>query len=517
MIPLSHFPVLNATLNAAASVLLITGYWLIRRGRREAHKRVMLAACTASVAFLCCYLIYHFQVGSVKFQGRGWIRTLYLTILGTHTILAASVPFLVIVTLRRAFGGDFRRHAKIARWTLPIWLYVSVTGVVVYFMLYRMPAHGHGQTSWNRHTIDDEGRGADGVKLADVNGDGLVDVVSAWEQAGEIRLYLNPGPEKARSRWPSVTVGKAASPEDAIFIDLDRDGAVDVVSFCEGKTKSMFVHWAPSDRNRQREAAAWNMEVLPASRDRMMWMFGQPLQVDGVHGVDIVAAGKLDGAAIGWFESPARPRDLGAWKWHSLRKTGWVMSIIIKDMDGDGDADILFSDRRGERSGVYWLENPSWTERMVGSSGREVMFIDYVDFDGDGQPDILAAVKPNEIHVHLRKSKDGRTWSSSTISVDANTGTAKAVRAADLDGDGNLELIVSAEHAAGAKSGVIYLERVRGQWIPRDISGAPGVKYDLMELVDLDDDGDLDILTTEEVDQLGVIWYENPARQARSR
>lgn len=138
MIAVSDFPALNASLNATAAVLLFTGYRLIRRGKREAHKKVMLAACAVSVAFLCCYLIYHFQVGSVKFQKEGAIRTVYLTILATHTILAATVPVLVIITLRRAFGGDFRRHAAIARWTFPVWMYVSVTGVIVYWMLYRM-------------------------------------------------------------------------------------------------------------------------------------------------------------------------------------------------------------------------------------------------------------------------------------------------------------------------------------------------------------------------------------------
>lgn len=138
MIDVTDFPALNASLNATAAVLLLTGYRLIRQGKREAHRKVMLSACAVSVAFLCCYLIYHFQVGSVKFQKEGLIRTVYLTILATHTILAATVPVLVIVTLRRALGGNFRGHAAIARWTFPVWMYVSVTGVIVYLMLYRM-------------------------------------------------------------------------------------------------------------------------------------------------------------------------------------------------------------------------------------------------------------------------------------------------------------------------------------------------------------------------------------------
>ncbi len=130
-------PAVNATLNGTAAILLVTGYTLIRKGRVYAHKRVMLTAFGVSVAFLICYLVYHAQVGSVHYPRGGTIRIVYYTILITHTILAACVPVLAIITLRRALRGDFVRHRRIARWTLPIWLYVSVTGVVVYLMLYQ--------------------------------------------------------------------------------------------------------------------------------------------------------------------------------------------------------------------------------------------------------------------------------------------------------------------------------------------------------------------------------------------
>jgi uncharacterized membrane protein YozB (DUF420 family) len=130
-------PAVNATLNATATALLLTGYTLIRCKRIQAHKRVMLTAFAVSVAFLVCYLVYHAQVGSVRYQKTGSIRPVYFSILTTHTILAATVPVLAIITLRRALRGDFKRHRKIARWTFPIWLYVSVTGVIVYLMLYR--------------------------------------------------------------------------------------------------------------------------------------------------------------------------------------------------------------------------------------------------------------------------------------------------------------------------------------------------------------------------------------------
>ena len=131
-------PTVNAVLNATAAVLLVWGYTLIRRKRIQAHRKVMITAFVTSCLFLVCYLVYHAQVGSVRFQKAGAIRTVYLSILATHTILAAAVPVLAIITLRRGLAARYDKHRRLARWTLPIWLYVSVTGVVVYVMLYHL-------------------------------------------------------------------------------------------------------------------------------------------------------------------------------------------------------------------------------------------------------------------------------------------------------------------------------------------------------------------------------------------
>ena len=131
-------PTVNAVLNATSAVLLVWGYTLIRRKQIQTHRKVMITAFATSCLFLICYLIYHAQVGSVPFQGTGAIRPIYFSILITHTILAATVPVLAIITLRRGLAGKYDKHRRIARWTLPIWLYVSVTGVVVYLMLYHM-------------------------------------------------------------------------------------------------------------------------------------------------------------------------------------------------------------------------------------------------------------------------------------------------------------------------------------------------------------------------------------------
>lgn len=131
-------PSVNAFLNATAAVLLVWGYTLIRRKRIDTHRKVMQSAFAVSCVFLVCYLVYHAQVGSVRFQKTGAIRGVYLTILGTHTVLAAAVPVLAIITLRRGRAARYDQHRRIARWTLPVWLYVSVTGVVVYLMLYHL-------------------------------------------------------------------------------------------------------------------------------------------------------------------------------------------------------------------------------------------------------------------------------------------------------------------------------------------------------------------------------------------
>jgi uncharacterized membrane protein YozB (DUF420 family) len=136
---ISLLPSINATLNALSAVLLVWGYLLIRRKQVARHRRVMQTAFATSCVFLVCYLVYHAQVGSVPFHHEGtMLRTVYLSILFTHTVLAATVPVLAIITLRRALAARYDKHRKIARWTLPIWLYVSVTGVVVYVMLYHI-------------------------------------------------------------------------------------------------------------------------------------------------------------------------------------------------------------------------------------------------------------------------------------------------------------------------------------------------------------------------------------------
>ncbi|HXE79503.1 MAG TPA: DUF420 domain-containing protein [Vicinamibacterales bacterium] len=134
----ADLPTLNAALNATAATLLAVGWWLIRRRRVDAHRRCMLGAFTASTLFLISYVIYHLHAGSRPYQGVGFLRIVYFTILLTHVVLAAGIVPLALVTLARGLRRDDNRHRRIARWTIPIWLYVSITGIIIYVMLYHL-------------------------------------------------------------------------------------------------------------------------------------------------------------------------------------------------------------------------------------------------------------------------------------------------------------------------------------------------------------------------------------------
>ena len=140
--PIEQLPTVNATLNAASAVLLVLAYRAIRRREIERHRALMLSAAVVSLLFLVSYLTYHAQVGSVRFLGRGAARTVYFTILISHTILAAAIVPLVLRTLYLGLRREDARHRRIAKWTFPLWLYVSVTGVVIYVMLYHLYPHG---------------------------------------------------------------------------------------------------------------------------------------------------------------------------------------------------------------------------------------------------------------------------------------------------------------------------------------------------------------------------------------
>ena len=382
--------------------------------------------------------------------------------------------------------------------------------------------------AWALHTIDSSSHGADGVKLADINRDGLMDVTTGWEQGGITRVYLHPGHDKVRSPWPAVTVGKTPSAEDAVFVDLDADGALDVVSSCEGETNTIFVHWGPQLTSDLLNPTRWEQDVLVPSKRRMVWMFAWPMDVDGKNGVDLVAGGKYEDAELGWFEAPPNGRQLGEYRWHTITPAGWVMSIWKRDMDGDGDVDLVLSDRRGELRGCRWLENPGrgakqmkrWSNHFMGATREvEVLSMTLADLDRDGLQDALVAERGPRIFYLRRRDESGLDWETYTITAEFKVGHTRAVEVGDVNLDGRPDIVLTTAKAKGMHA-VLWLESntapPRTKWKPHTISGTEkGIKYDRIELLDLDGDGDLDVMTCEEQEGLGlgVIWYENPQRR----
>lgn len=393
---------------------------------------------------------------------------------------------------------------------------------------------GDGQLTgapWVCRVIDDTSQGADGVRLGDLNGDGLLDIVTGWEEGGVTRAYLNPGPSGARGNWPAVTVGRTPDVEDAVLADLDGDGRLEVVTSCEARTRTIFVHWGLASPERLLDARQWRTEPLPLSRDRMMWMFVAPADIDADGRLDLIAGGKGSEAAIGWFRSPEDPRQLDRWEWNPIGPAGWIMSLEAIDIDGDGDLDILTTDRKGSLRGCRWLENPGhsaarserWTNHFIGGRDHEIMFLSLGRVDGDDLEDIAAATRDAGLLLFLRNSGTQPRWTEVPLAMPKGVGTGKAAAIGDVDLDGRSDLVLSYEAAAGPLSGVIWLRPTddpqHRTWIAHDISGPPGIKFDRLELVDLDADGDLDVLACEESEPrdgrrhgLGVIWYENPMR-----
>ena len=383
-------------------------------------------------------------------------------------------------------------------------------------------------TNWERHTIDNSLSGADGVRLADLNSDGLLDISTGWEEDGVTKVYLHPGYRYAKQKWPSVIVGKTPSVEDAVFADLDNDGNLDVISSTEGNNSKMYINWGPKSPSDYLNTTKWKTNVIPTFIDSLHWMYAVPAQIDKKNGVDIIAGSKGYNAKIGWFQSPKNPRNIDDWRWIPISDATWTMSLFVKDMDNDGDVDIITSDRKpGDTNGVRWLENrgkfqdKEWLNHFIGCTGLEVMFMDIVDLDKDGLEDVVVTEYTNQKIVFLKRmDHSGLHWKSYPIAIPKIAGRAKAVRIGDFNQDGNLDIALSTNTLKrNSAEGIIWLSYknapTEAVWDSHALSGTKGYKFDRMELLDIDGDGDVDILTCEEnfgkdSEGLGVIWYENP-------
>lgn len=369
---------------------------------------------------------------------------------------------------------------------------------------------------WTRHTIQAGGaafNGADGVRGMDVDGDGDLDLVSGAEESGVTRFYLNPGSANATGVWGQTTTGSTPDVEDALLIDLDNDGVNDVISSREGASQKLTVQWAPSDGDYL--GGTWSqsdVSVAPSTQ----WMFAEAF------GDSVVVGGK-NSSELGVL-TPDGTRNVANWTYEKIADMGWTMSIIARDMDGDDDLDILVSDRRngGTQRGAHWLENGNaWQSHAIGVSNHDVMLLAIGDLNGDGHDDIVApsydASNDDHLFVHFGDGS-GTAWSTVEITWPTSFGQAKAAAIADMNNDGQMDIVLTAGQADGV-SGVVWLEYLTAPtdtgWLRHEISGLEGSKFDLAQLVDLDGDGDLDVVTTDEgegagTDGLGLFWYANP-------
>ena len=371
-----------------------------------------------------------------------------------------------------------------------------------------------GDEPWTRHTIDNTLQGADGVRLGDFNGDQLPDIVTGWEESGVVRLYLHPGYAKAKKTWPAVTLGKGESPEDAVPMDVDGDGTLEVVSCHEGKLKRVFVHRFKAKNYHNKhllKASNWESKPLEVL-DGQQWMFAAPIQLNG-GGSAIVFGSKNKGATITLLKPDKPVQVIEEWTAKKVRQAGWIMSIQIIDMDADGDADIVFSDRKGAQRGIGWLEQPNhrvaatrqkdnrlWKEHSIGGKDNEILFI-------EAAPSRVLASTRNSVWIEYKKIS-ANNWISTLEPNPRGVVNGKAIRSFK---DGAIVLSANT-HAVKSSSPLpgIWLKPAGQPW--QVIDRTTQAKFDRMELIDLDGDGDLDVLTCEERRQMGVVWYENPER-----
>ena len=414
--------------------------------------------------------------------------------------------------------------------------------VTVLCLAWAVPSHAP-KTYWKMWKIDTLGNGADGVHIGDINHDGLVDVVSGWEQSGNLMLYLNPGPELVRDEiaWSQVDISGAVpirGIEDAAFADIDLDGSTDaIISSIEGNTQSLGLHWL--EGNNLLEAGDWRgVNLVP--EELAGYMKARVAQIDGVAGADIVAGSKaMDGepAGIYWFKAPEgqHPENVHQWQRFFVGPVDYkTVTLELRDMDGDSLLDIIVAGRNG----VHWFKNPGrqaladspaqavWERIVITERGSEFTFCDQVI---DGMEDIVVATSRNSGMVAKwlkRMDTSGRNWEEYPITSDRlRTGekyvrkfVLKGVKCGYVDGDDRIDLVFT---GSGDGYGVFMMSP--RETISRGTTWdlifltpyAHLMKFDNLKLVDLDGDGDLDVLTTEEGEGIftkgkGVLWLENP-------
>lgn len=373
---------------------------------------------------------------------------------------------------------------------------------------------------WLRHTIDNSFLGADGARAEVGLFHAQPEYAVVWEQSGLTTLHASPvGGDLATCTWPMEVVGVTPNAEDAVAVDLDGDGDRDVIVCMEGP---------------QRRVAAFinkeeTFEEFPFQLDPYKWMIAEPSDLDHDGRVDVIVGGRFvqtnTQGQLAWLRPGSAAGAIAEWTTEVISDVGWPMALLTMDIDGDGDDDIVVADRYGSARGLHWLRNPypentsaPWTRFQIGLTQRRVKGVASADLDGDGGIDFVATYEgagsqPAGL-VTLRQGPGG--WTEASVPLPAGVGEPKNVVIADMDLDGTPDIALSCEGAYDDLTGVcVLLQRAGGQWAPMDIAGPEGCKFDVITAVDVDGDGDTDIITTEEGDNgdyeaLGVVWYENP-------
>jgi len=396
---------------------------------------------------------------------------------------------------------------------------------------------------WTAHVIENiQGGGPDGTRLADVNGDGHMDVAVPYEYFESTMVHINPGPATVKdgNPWLAVQVqDQWGGSEDAVFGDFDGDGQMDVLTSLEPDTNRLVISFAPRNPADYLNPALWESHEFPVPEVATDggWIYSLPGDIDGDGDLDIVAGGKGN-HELAWLENPgpATARDLSTWTYHKLCNVRWIMSLQWHDFNGDGLDDLFVTDRNygldtNTPGGVVWLEHPgrgnesgAWTIHKIRQ--EQALFSAVEDFSGDGLADVLVAGNGQLLTWYEQGPADADgipSWTEHIVVYPNMEHKTKAVRATDIDLDGTMELVVTSESTKidgdgprepwnRDKANFFYLKPVNGiygeEWTRHEISGDVG-KLDLIVLYDFDGDGDEDVMTTDESGP-GVMWWENP-------
>lgn len=448
------------------------------------------------------------------------------------------------------------RRRQRARWYFPGAAGVFLVGALTFGLLsggpVTVPSTGTAP-AWAVHqiTVGSSGAGnldgADGVDLSDVDGDGLLDVTSGYEQGLRATLSFNPGPSLVESEWPKVTfpaAGNLCSAEDVIIADLDGDGAKDVIAACETGAVRVTIFFAPAPPNTRSElltASNWTQVDITASAGNRS-MRAAVANLDGDPAMELLVGGKESSgpcvaANVGYYDN-ATPTDQGSWAsatFEAVRAVGWVMQMYAADLNGDTFTDIVYSDREpidcptpgGTNQGITWLEGDgagNYTPHAIIASEGDHTWFTLVDWDGDTDLDITDCRSNASLNVSQVLLNNGSFAAFTPLAVAQPTrvGRCQHFSPADFDDDGILDAMFSYNNApslsgvAGQRNSgsptVLSLARaeVSGVLSPLD------TKFDNMLWADVDGDGDIDAVTSEQHvpagtgPGLGVVYFENP-------